>query len=332
MMEDINFSAVVRQQVANVFALIRERDASFKIPNKTPLGIVSQEPVPMAGGGIQQLQGVMPGMEIAGAVGEKLKFDGANVPSDQFFSHIRLMIQQVGCNLGLPLILMLMDASETNFSGWRGAFDQAKLGFQHNQRWHRNRLCRPTYIWKVRQFIAKDRAIRKAFEKIGNDIFRHRWNMPSWPYVNPLQDTQADALAVEKRLTSPRRMAAKHNIEFIDLTDEVIEDNEYSIMKAIAASQRVQKKTGQPVDFHEFLFINNAAPIKTTASEPAPVDAAGNPIKTPPAAPYAPQPGQPPMPAGQPPPKSADGDEDDDELDDEGNPKKRDEEDEDEDE
>ncbi len=186
--------------------------------------------------------------------------------------------------------------------------DQAKLGFKRNQRWHRNKFCRPTYIWKVRQFIAQDRTIRQAAAKIGKDIFLHRWNLPTWPYVNPLQDMQADALEVEKRLTSPRRSSAKRGIEYIDLITEVVADNELAITKAIEGAKRIQKNTGQAVDFHELLFINNAAPIKTTAAEPTPVDANGKPVKQPAI------PGQPPpMPAGQPaPPAKSKGEEDDD--------------------
>jgi hypothetical protein len=137
---------------------------------------------------------------------------------------------------------------------------------------------------------------------------------------------QADALEVEKRLTSPRRSSAKRGIEYIDLITEVVADNELAITKAIEASKRIQKQTGQPVDFHELLFINNAAPIKTTAAEPTPVDAKGKPIK--PAVPGQPaQPGQPPMPAGQPAPAKSK--EDDDEDDDQDPEDREDEEDED---
>jgi capsid protein len=192
MLDDINFSAVVRQQIANVFALVRERSNDFTFGSDAGFGGVTTENMP--GGTSRQLQNVSPGMEIAGAPGEVLKFDGAKVPSNEFFQHIRLMLQLIGVNLGMPLIMVLMDASDTNFSGWRGAMDQAKLGFKHNQRWMARKMCRPTYQWKLRQFCEADLALAAQAKKLGHKFFDHRWHFPEWPYINPSQDAQADAM------------------------------------------------------------------------------------------------------------------------------------------
>ena len=107
---------------------------------------------------------------------------------------MRLILTLIGINLGLPLVMVLMDASETNFSGWRGAVDQARLGFRQNQKRLINRFHKPVYLWKVRQWMAEDAALRRAAARSDVNIFAHRWNPPTWPYIQPLQDATADLL------------------------------------------------------------------------------------------------------------------------------------------
>jgi hypothetical protein len=213
-----------------------------------------------------------------------------------------MMLQIVGVNIGMPLILMLMDGSETNFSGWRGAMDQAKMGFKHNQKWFSRKLCRPTYIWRVRRRISAEPAIRHAFEKLGTKVFDHRWDCPRWPYVQPLQDAQADSMQVEKRLTSPRRKSSERGIEQVDLAIEIVADNKDMIIRAIQGAKEIKALTGEKVDWHELLYVSNENVAKTIG-----VTAPADDDDAPPAGPA-----KGPLPPGSPPAKKDDDSEEDD--------------------
>src|SRR5690606_1028361 len=101
-----------------------------------------------------------PGIEYTGAPGEKLTGFSPNIPNAEFFEHARLILTFVAINLDMPLQMLLLDATATNFSGWRGAFDQAKIGFRQIQSWLLKRFYAPVYEWKLRQWIAEDPAIR----------------------------------------------------------------------------------------------------------------------------------------------------------------------------
>jgi capsid protein len=233
MFEDINFAKLVQQQMVACFAIIEERQIEFKVPtsgNESPIGPQTQE---MDADGVPRtLEGMGPGMRIKGAPGSKIRIDSANVPNPEFFPHMRMIIQLISINLGMPLTLALMDASETNFSGWRGAMDQAKIGFQLNQQTIYERLVAPVYHWQVRRWIQQDVTLRRLYDVLGPAIFAHEPGFPTWPYVEPLKDASADLLQTRNALLSHRRRCARRNLDWDDLSTEIVEDNAKLIRKA----------------------------------------------------------------------------------------------------
>lgn len=252
MFEDINFARLVQQQVVSCFAILREREGDFAGGKPAPTGAQTTET--QADGSARVIQGIAPGMEIPGLPGEKISAFSPNVPNPEYFDHVRLIMQLIGINLGLPLVLLLLDASETNFSGFRGAVDQARLGFRRNQESLIRRLHCPTYQWKVRQWMAEDPAIRSA-EAAGKNVFGHHWHPPTWPYIEPLKDGQAAVLRIQKMLTSPRREHAKDGRDFYEIVTETVADNAYKIRAAKTAAMEINKefKDDQPCHWRELL-------------------------------------------------------------------------------
>lgn len=251
MYEDIQFAKLVQQQVVSCFAIFREMDAQGLMGiDPEALGALMAER--LADGGTRTIEGLGPGMMLAGLPGEKLTGFSPNVPNQEFFSHMRMILQIVGVNLGLPLVLVLLDASETNFSGWRGAIDAARMGFRWNQTGLINNLHKPVYLWKCRQWIAEDPALARALARLGKKFFAHLWNRPKWPYIQPMQDAQAEALRVEKRLTSPRRMHAESGREWPEVANEIVEDNALIIAAAIAKAEELNRMSpAAKVDWRE---------------------------------------------------------------------------------
>jgi hypothetical protein len=137
-----------------------------------------------------------------------------------------------------------MDGSETNFSGWRGAVDEARKGFVADQMNLVRRLNRPAYRWKLSQYLAttKDRALRKAYSDIGERIFQHNWNLPTWSYIEPVADSEGDASQIRNALTSPRRMHAARGKDWEEVSEEIIADNSYAIERATSRANELNKQ------------------------------------------------------------------------------------------
>jgi capsid protein len=256
--DDINFAQLVKQQVAACFAIFREREHLTQFEQEqlaAQQGPRETESLP--DGSTRILEGIAPGMQIRGKPGEKLQGFAPNIPGEGFFQHMKLVLQIIGVNLGLPLAVVLLDASETNFSGWRGAIEQARIGFRRNQESLISKFHRPVYHWKVRQWLAEDPELAKLARATGVKVFNHLWHAPEWSYIDPLKDAAADLLQVRNGLISPRRMQAKNGRQHPVVAREIVEDNALSITIAMEKAREINLKySDQPaVHWRELLSL-----------------------------------------------------------------------------
>lgn len=278
MFEDIQFARLVQAQVVSCFAFFRKREINFGGGEAAQQG--ERTTTTLNDGTSRTLEGLGPGMQITGQPGEELQGFSPNIPNPEFFPHVKLILQLIGINLGLPLVIVLMDASETNFSGWRGAFDQAKIGWRRNQRATANRFHRPVWNWRVRQWMARDPALLAASKRSEIDIFAHRWSFPRWPYIQPMDDAQAALLEMRNGLNSPRRIQQERGADLEEVVDETLADNKAGIIKAKTLAAEINKQfpdDSQPVTWRELLFLPMPDGVTIATANPAatPVQGAG---------------------------------------------------------
>jgi lambda family phage portal protein len=241
MLEDINFAKLVQQQVVSCFAVFRKL-ASEQSGLPSADGVYGEGSTETTASGTRQIEGVSPGMEIIGQPGEELTGFSPNVPNSEYFQQVKLILQIIGVNFGLPLCLVLMDGSETNFSGWRGAVDEARKGFVADQMNLVRRLNKPAYDWKLRQWLASGdagSAMRKAASKLGDAFYRHNWNLPTWSYIEPVADAEGDATQLRNALTSPRRLHAARGKDWEEIAEESIADNGFAIEAATKQAEKI---------------------------------------------------------------------------------------------
>jgi hypothetical protein len=262
MLEDINFAKLVQQQVVSCFAIFRKIAAgSPSLPSVDGMfGDASTQPT---GSGVRQLEGIQPGMMIDGVPGEELQGFSPSVPNAEYFDQVKLILQIIGVNFGLPLCLVLMDGSETNFSGWRGAVDEARKGFIADQLNLVRRLHSPSWRWWVSRLIENEPAMRRASKRSGVDIFGHVWNLPTWSYIEPVADAEGDATQLRNALTSPRRMHAARGKDWETIAEEIIDDNVYAIERANKAAAKINATNPlAPVTWRDLIPL--AMPAGTT--------------------------------------------------------------------
>lgn len=268
MLEDIDYAKLVQQQVASCVTIFRKRDVAFdtKAFGLTPAALgperaeVSSALDSMFSRNVQRLE---PGLEVAGLPGEEFQGFTPNIPNQGYFEQVRWTLQQIGVAVGVPLILLLMDASETNFSGWRGAVDEARKGFRRNQRRLVERLHRPVYLTMLRRWMREDADLYARASAVGDRFFRHRWNAPAWRYINPKDDAEANHLRVKTLQTSPRRMHDEIGQDFADVLRETIADNSAAIEQAIVAAQAIEARHGVAVSYREVLFLTEGESVTT---------------------------------------------------------------------
>lgn len=269
MLEDINFAKLVQQQVVSCFAVFRKLAAgSNPLPSVDGYG---QSTTETSQAGVRQIEGVSPGMEVIGQPGEELQGFSPNVPNSEYFQQVKLILQVIGVNFGLPLCLVLMDGSETNFSGWRGAVDEARKGFVADQQNLVRRLHRPAYRWKVSQWMAEDSALRRAAKNAKVDIFGHNWNLPTWSYIEPVADAEGDAVQLRNALTSPRRLHAARGKDWEEISEEIVDDNIYAISNAMKQAAKLNGKfpLGPAITWRDLIALPMPAGATLALQDPA---------------------------------------------------------------
>ncbi len=252
MHNDIQESRLKQQQALSRMLLVRERDHAFELPDGVTETGVYQLPDPCRSGETREVQDLADLSIYTTYNGESMKVLSGNVPTSAQLDHAMQMIQLIAMNLDMPMGMFLMDASQTNFSGWRGSMDQARIKFRHFQRWLKNSWHRPIYLWKLRQWsnpsspLADPRLVA-ARERLPA-FLNHRWTFPAWPYINPTEDVAVDATEIRNGLNSPRRVQKRHAREWPIIAEEIVQDHSIIIEKAIAEADRINQ--------HPFIIAN----------------------------------------------------------------------------
>lgn len=222
---DVQFATMVKAQVAAAYAILEEYDVDSRPP---PVGTTivtgATTTETQSDGTTRTSQGIGPGMRVRGAPGAKLKGFAPNIPNPEFFPHTMMLLTFIAINLKMPVHMLLLDPSKTNFSSWRGAIDQARITFRRIHRWHIRKFHAPVYRWRLKHMLAKDPALRTAAKKHGKLFFAHAWHPDAWQYIEPNKDASADLLQLANLMMSDRRRAMRMGYQFSVHRREVIED------------------------------------------------------------------------------------------------------------
>lgn len=276
MHDDVQFAALVKQQMANCIAFLREKPDVTADPSNTGTMGAAEARDMGDGTATRLLQHLFPGMEVVGNPGEKLSAFTPNIPGDLFFDHSRLILTFIAVNLEVPLAVLLLDPSNASFSGLRSALDQARIGWREWQRWFISAFHRPVWLWKVKQWAneksSRGRTLREAASR-GVNIFAHVWHPPDWDYIQPETDCRADALEISAGLNSPRRVVGRRGINIRTVQIESVQDNAHFIRLAKAEAKKINDEfpeDNDPVHWRELVALAMPQGVQMAIQNPSP--------------------------------------------------------------
>jgi len=181
---------------------------------------------------------MVPGMNIHMDPGEDAEVLESKTPHQQFEPFLRMLLRLVGSPAGLPLEMLLLDFSETNFSGGRGLMELAKKGFKIEQ----DELARPSsrvFQWWLSREIKHNGL--KPPASVGN-YWVHRWGHPGWPYLDPVKEVDANERAIGLGIKSRQQaLDEMGGGEIEDVIAQLAKENE--MMKAVGLSTSIKPKS-----------------------------------------------------------------------------------------
>lgn len=234
---DLQFAMLIKEQAAACLTILREMEANPGLPIGGAATFGSSETVTNYDGTTTTVHELRPGLEIAGRPGEKLSVHAPNLPGDGFLKHSVQVLTFIAVNLGIPVQVLLLDPTQSNFSSWRGAMDIAQHGFVDIREWMTTQFYRPVYEWWLRSEIARDSEMAAIYTELGDAIFGHQWTAPYDPYIDPSKDVIAETNQVNGRLDSRRNVLARRGLD-LDEVDRDIVDDQVRLLRTCAEGAR----------------------------------------------------------------------------------------------
>lgn len=251
-LDDVEYLEMVHKRAASLFAFVRTRAANFDpkfLAAELQVGVdaTAEKARDQVEAANNQFRKVAPGAVLNGLPGETINLSSPNIPNSEHFRHMETLLTYIGINLGMPLVAVLMDGRQTNFSGWRGAWNMAMAGFRRNQR----RLITKFHCPYMRFKLLKRAEREPAFKRIvmaslranaKYDVFSHWWQPPSWPYIQPVEDATADLIRDTSMQTSPRRRCQERGMEWDEIVQETVEDRGSAIRTALTTATAINQE------------------------------------------------------------------------------------------
>lgn len=166
--------------------------------------------------------------------GEKVEGIDRNLPGANFTESIRMFLRLLGLPLGLPLEIILLDWTQSNYSQSRAVLEQAYQTFLDYQEILEEFYYREVYAWRVRQWIAAGKL------KDRRDKYSHEWIKPTWPWIDQLKEAQAYGMKVDRGFTTHTAVCKSLNIE----RDDVVALRKLEVADAIKQAQAIEIETG----------------------------------------------------------------------------------------
>jgi lambda family phage portal protein len=166
-------------------------------------------------GQYQPIAGMEPGMVRYLRPGEEVVAVNPTQPQQQFPDFVAMLLRFAGVSLGMPLELVLLDFSRTNYSSARAALLQAYRVFRSEQTYFTDHFLRRVYRWRVSKWVKDGVLVPPA--AIQSNYWKHSWIAPGWAWVDPTKEIEAALMEVDGGLNTLTNIAAQHGHDFYEL-------------------------------------------------------------------------------------------------------------------
>lgn len=198
-----------------------------------------------------------------GEQGDEIKGIERNVPGKNFSESLIMFLRLLGLPLGLPLEIILLDWTKSNYSQSRAVLEQAFVSFVNQQLKISDFKMSPTYEWWLRRQISSGEI--KFGDQFYETIFDHDWIKPMFPWIDQLKEAQAWGEKLDRGLTLHQKALKSLGV---DREDEMNE-RQKEIIDAINRAKQIEKETGIIVPWQIFagLKAEGQKPIATENTE-----------------------------------------------------------------
>lgn len=193
-------ATLMRQQIANMFAAFITKPTSV---SETPMDPITGLPMQTNAAG-EQLSGMSPGIMQMLAPGEEINFSNPPDAGQAYPDFMRQQLFAVSAATGVPYEVLTGDMSKVNDRTVRvilQKFRRRIMAYQHQI--IAFQFCRPIWAaWIDRAILSGALAMPPDYLANPEPWTRVAWKPQGWPYLQPVQDVEAQQAAIRAGFTS----------------------------------------------------------------------------------------------------------------------------------
>ena len=214
-------ATLLRQEVANLFTGFITKPA----PEQEKVDPLTGRPI------VYDLQGVPmvamePGTMQELSPGEEVTFNTPPGAASNYPDFIRQQLMAVAAGIGLPYEILSGDMKGVSDRALRVVLNEFRRRIQqiqHNQIVFQ--LCRPVWNYWLDLAVLSGAIHAPGYHTRKADYRRVKWIPQGWPYMHPVQDMQAQNLAVRSGFKSRSEVVSEQGYDSEQIDDEIAADN-----------------------------------------------------------------------------------------------------------
>jgi capsid protein len=189
------------------------------------------------------------GMVFQANPGDKIEGLARTAPNRDLSTAAATLLRFVGLPLGLPLELVLLDWTKSNFSQSRAVMQQLSLNFGTLQALVIHKIMEPVYRWRINLAMETGELPRNnGWQKI-------EFVAPPFPMLDPEKESVAFGHQIDRALTTQSRMLKSLGFD----REEMITERQEEIGDCMRRAAELEAQYGQRVPW-EILYGMNANP------------------------------------------------------------------------
>lgn len=173
--------------------------------------------------------------------GEKIEGIDRNIPGKNFGESIRMFLRLLGLPLGLPLEIILLDWTKSNYSQSRAVLEQAFQSFIFWQGKIADFYYSPLFDWKLEAWR------ESGFVGNRKDV-PYSWIRPSYPWIDQLKEAKAKAEMTERGFMTHGEVCKSRGQD----REEVVAMRDKEVRDAIDRSKKIEADTSVKVPWQIF--------------------------------------------------------------------------------
>lgn len=190
--------------------------------------------------------------------GDKIEGIERNIPGKDFAASLQMFLRLLGLPIGLPLEILLLDWTKSNYSQSRAVLMQAYETFLYWQYLMEDFFYDPILEWKLAEWKGSDLPTRPTDDD-------WEWIKPTFPWLDQLKEAQACGAQLDRGFNTHAAVCKSLGKD----REDVVSARELEVRDAIERAKRIMDDTGEAVPWQIFAGLEavKSAPV---SSEPLP--------------------------------------------------------------